>query len=207
MIWQEYKLEDKILKTNEITTLWKTENGMIDIDKGTLAVPIKLDDQRKGYVFHGRGKLVLDTIVETERGAVGKSVEKELNEPFLMLGENEETQQHFSSAAREDLRTMGYESEKDFVTKAEGLLDRFIGKRLMHEHSCCRNTHGLIFAFPNKADKLDTLIVDGSKIVYKATDKVFLSSKNRVILKTPEEVVLSSDRHSLAFKCRHSHCC
>ena len=71
MMWQNYQLDKTALKANENMILWRTEKGTIEIGKNTLAIPIKLDDQRKGYIFHGQGKLLLDTIVETHEGAVG----------------------------------------------------------------------------------------------------------------------------------------
>jgi hypothetical protein len=193
MTRENYQLDNNALKTNETMTLWRTEKGTIEIDKNTLAIPIKLDDKLKGYVFHGHGKLLLDTIVETQEGAVGKPVENELNESFLMLGDTEQIQQHFSTATEEDLKKIGYENEKGFRDKAEDLLDQFLGKRGMHSHQCCGNSHGTIFAFPNEVGKLDTLIANGSKLVYKARNQVFVSTDSNVVLKTPTKVIVSAD--------------
>ena len=201
MLPLNYQLDNTVLKTTEPITLWRTEKGTVEIDKNTLAIPIKLDDQRKGYIFHGQGKLLLDTIVETHEGAVGKSVESELNKPFLMLGDTEETQQRFSTATKEDLTKMGYESEQGFMDKAEDLFDQFFGKTRMHNHHCCSNSHGVIFAFPNEEGKLDVLVANGSKLVYEAMNQVFVSSDDKVVLKTPTEVIVSGDnRKSLVIK-------
>jgi hypothetical protein len=206
MIWKNYELENTILKVNESMTLWKTESGIIEIDKNTLLVPIKLDDERKGCIFHGHGKLLLDTIVETEDGAFGEPVEQEMNGPFLMLGETEEIQKNSSVADKRDLESIGYESEEEFVTKAKDLFDKFLGKRIMHDLDCCRgNSQGLIFASPNEYGKFDVLIAKGHKIVYKAKDKVFVSNRDKVILKTPSEVIMSNDRRSMVLKCKHCH--
>jgi len=200
MIWQNYQLDNTILKTTEPISLWQTEKGTVEIGKNTLAIPIKLDDQQKGYVFHGNGKLLLDTIVETREGAVGKPVENELNGIFLMLGNAEEIQQHLSSAAKEDLKKMGYESEQGFIDKAEDLLDNF-GKKGIHGHQCCGNNHGIIFAFPNEKGKLDVLVAKGSKLVYKAINQTFVSNDDKVVLKTPSEVIVSGgNRKSLVIK-------
>ncbi|NWG10340.1 hypothetical protein HXY33_01105 [Candidatus Bathyarchaeota archaeon] len=201
MIWQKYKLDNEVLKTNEMLTLWKTENGIVEIDKNAIAIPITSDDARKGYIFHGHGKLLLDTIVETKRGAVGKPVEKEINAPFLMLGEIEKIQQSFSAANGEDLKMMGYKNEQEFRTKAGELFDRFLGRRMMHEHNCCGNTSGFIFALPNSDGKLDVLISNDSKLVYKAADQVFVSSKHKTVLKTQNEVIVSNGQKSLVFEC------
>lgn len=196
MTWQNYQLENTILKTNEAMTLLKIEKGIVEIGKNALAIPIKLGDERKGYVFHGHGKLVLDTIVETNKGAVGKPVEKEISEPFLMLGDAEEIQQHFSTANKDDLKMMSYESEKEFMAKAEKLFDRFLGRKIVHDCNCCGNNDGFIFAFPNEVGKLDVLVAKGSKLVYKARDKVFVSNKSKVVLKTPNEVIVSNNQRS-----------
>jgi len=200
-MWGSYQLDDAALKATETMILWRTEKGTVEIGRNTLAIPIKLNDQRKGYIFHGHGKLLLDTIVETREGAVGKPVENELNEPFLMLGNTEEIQQHLSTAAKEDLAKMGYGSEKEFLDEAEALLSQFFGKKGMHNHQCWGwgNNNGVIFAFPNETGKLDTLIANGSKLVYKAMNQVFVSNNSKVVLKTPTEVIVTGDNRKSLF--------
>jgi hypothetical protein len=208
MKWENYQLDDTVLKTTEPITLWQTEKGTVEIGKNTLAVPIKLDDQRKGYIFHGHGKLLLDTIVETREGAVGKPVESELNELFLMLGNTEGIQQHLSTATREDLTKMGHETEQGFIDKAKDLFDNFIGKKGIHNHEHSGNNHGVIFAFPNEKDKLDVLIAKGSKLVYKAINQVFISNNDKVILKMPTEMIVSGEnRKSIVIKKHACHFC
>jgi len=192
MMWRNYRLDSTILKTTDALTLWRTEKGIIEIGRNTLAIPIKLGDQRKGYIFHGHGKLLLDTIIETDEGAIGKPVEKEISEPFLMLGDAEGIQQHLSTAGKENLMEMGYENEQDFLAKAEDLFDHFLGEGKIHGHQCCGNNHGFIFAFPNKEGKLDILVAKGSRLVYKAMNRVFVVDKSKVVLKTKNEVILST---------------
>jgi hypothetical protein len=199
MTWQNYQLDNTISKATEAITLWQTEKGTIEISKNTLAIPIKLGDQRKGYIFHGHGKLVLDTIVETEEGAIGKPVEKEINEPFLMLGGTEETQQHLSTPSKEDFTKMGYENQQEFVAKAEDLCNQFFRGRV-HSRQGFEENHGLIFAFQNETSKLDILVAKGSKLVYKAMDMVFVSNENKVVLKNHGEVVLSRNGKSFVIK-------
>ena len=128
MTRQNHQLDNTVSKINEALTLWQTEKCIIEISKNTLAVSIKLDDQERGYIFHGQGRLLLDTIVETEKGAIGKPVEKGLNEPFLMLGDTEEKQRHLTEASEEDFAKMSYEDQQEFVAKAKDLLDRFFEK-------------------------------------------------------------------------------
>jgi hypothetical protein len=199
MIWQNYQLGNTVSKTSEAMTLWQTEKGIIEINKNTLAIPIKLSDKERGYVSHGNGKLLLDTIVETEEGAIGKPVEKELSELFLMLGDTEEIQKHLTEAGEEDFAKMGYENQQGFVAKAEDLFNRFFEKG-MHGHRILSEDHGFIFAFQNETSKLDILVAKGSKLVYKAIDIVFVSNENKVVLKTPSGVVCTGNGKSVIIK-------
>ena len=200
MIWQNYQLGNTVSKASEAMTLWQTEKGIIEINKNTLAIPIKLSDKERGYVFHGNGKLLLDTIVETEEGVIGKPVEKELNEPFLMVGDPEETQKHLTEAGEEDFAKMGYENQQGFVDRAEELFNQFFKKEGIHNRQHFDEGHSLIFAFPNQISKLDILVAKGSKLVYKAIDLVFVSNENKVVLKSPSEVVCLSNGKSVIVK-------
>jgi len=186
MIWRKYQLDKTIFKITKTVTLWKTERGLIEINENTLALPIKHENQRKGFIFHGHGKLLLDAIIETKKGAVGKSIEKEINEPFLMLGNVEEIQQNLCTANNEDLTKMGYENPERFIAKAEALYGRFLVN--IRLGSPCEEE--LIFAFQNKTSKLEILVAKGSKLVYRAKDIIFVSSKDKVILKSPGKVAL-----------------
>ena len=207
----DYQLDGTVLKANDATTLWKTENGIVEISKNTLAVPIKQDDKTKGFVLHGKCRLVLDTIVETNRGAVGKPVEREITEPFLMFKDEEEAQQSFGTANDDDLKSMSYENQKGFITKAQGLYDEFLRGRSMHHHGHWHQDerwhhghegNGVIFVFPRKTERFDMLIANGSKLIYAAEDKTFISNGRKVILKTPEETVITRQGRSLVLKTR-----
>lgn len=178
-MWSQHQLQlgKTVLKTKTPITLLQSERAQVEVDSNALAVPIEFGGRQKGYVFHGRGKLILDAIIETDEGAIGKPIEREINEPFLMLGENKEMGQHISVADRENLESMGYQSDQDFLVKAEGLLHKFAGKGLLgHNRDCCCG-NGFIFAFPNKTGKLDVLIANGSRLVFKSTEKVSLQTR------------------------------
>ncbi len=194
MIWREYKLSDTILRTTEDTRLWESEKGIVEINKDALAIPIELDDEEKGYIFYGQGKLLLDTIVETEEGAIGKPIERELNKPFLVLADTKKTQQSLTKASEEDLIKMGYETEQEFREEAKDLFNRFFKSgRACSRHRFSEHC-GFIFAFQNQANRLDILAAKGSKLVYTAKDMAFVSNKSKVVLKSPDEVVVCSGK-------------
>jgi hypothetical protein len=78
MIWHNYQLDDTVQKVREATTLWKAEKGIIEISKDTLVVLIKANDHKIGCVFHGDGKLILDTIIETDEAPSASPLKKRL---------------------------------------------------------------------------------------------------------------------------------
>jgi len=199
MMWRNYQLDNTVLKATEAIKLWQTEKGIVEVSKDTLAILIKLGVQRRGYIFHGHGRLLLDTIVETDEGAIGKPVEKEVNEPFLMMEDTEKVQPHLNPASKEDLTRMGYENLQEFVAKAEDLFDRVFRGRV-HSHRGFDESDGLIFAFQNEANRLDILIGKGSKMVYKGVGIVFVSNEDKVVLKSPGEVVCSNGGKSIIIK-------
>jgi hypothetical protein len=200
MTWQDYQPEDTVLKTSEDKTLWQTEKGVVRIRKNTLVLPIRLDGQRSGYVFHGNGELLLDTIVETEEGALGKPVEKEVNKPFLLLGAKEDLLPSLDTAQREDLQKAGYGDERSFLVEADRICNRILGR----ERGCsCKRSNvdsGLVFAFSNETDNPDILVAKGSKLVYKAVGVVFVSNEDKSILKGHGAVVLSHHGKSFFIK-------
>jgi len=196
MNWENYRLEDTVSKTTETIVLWQTEKGLVKISKDSLAVAIKLGDEKKGYIFHGNGKLLLDTIVETREGAVGKPVEKEITETFLVLGQVEV---NLSATSQEDFGKMGYTDQQEALTKARGLFNRFFEGRKLHDPHCL-NDHGLIFAFPNENGKFDLLVTNDSSIVYKAKDIVFVSNGNKTVLKNAKEAVCVANGKSVILK-------
>lgn len=195
---QSYQLDNTVSKTKEDTILWKSEKGLVEITKDTLAAEIILDDQQRGYVFQGSGRLAVDTIVETEEGAFGNPVEKALDTPFLMLGRLEEPNLHLDAANAEDFTRLGYEDQQQFISKAEELLDQFFeNSECGHKRSRTHITsEGFVFAFPNDS-KLDILVAKHSKIVYTTTDEVFVSKEDKVVLTRHGDIAISKPGKSV----------
>lgn len=190
MMRQNLELDATVLKTAEDLTFLKTDRSIVKIDRDTLAVALKIEGRQRGYIFHGQCKLLVDTIVETEEGAVGKSVEMEIDKPFLMLGKAEEQQGHFSIAENRDLAIKGYRSPKEFTDKAQELLDRFFKRGMMGDCPCYGE--GEVFAFPNKDETLDVLMLKGSKLTCKIAKMMFVSDANKAVLKSGEQIVVST---------------
>lgn len=186
MRWRSYRLDDTILRTIETTVLWQTEKGLVEIGKDSLAVAVKLDDETEGYIFKGDGKFLLDAIIETREGAIGKSVEKQLTEPFIMLGPKEAK---LSAVSQENLEKMGYANEHEFLAEAGELLSKFEGRREVYRNHGFEIHRGLVFAFPNEDAALDILVVHDSHLIYRASEITFVSNGGKSVLKSPKETV------------------
>lgn len=188
-----FEFEDNvILKFKAKTRLWQMERGFIEVEAGTLASPFRQNGLRKGYVFHGKGILILDTIVETHQGAIGKSVERDLSDLFLMIAKVESIGGSLVPAEKEDLVALGYQSEVELVTKGRNLLDRLRDGHLtgchFHVHEPCSS----LFAFANGMNRLDILVAHNGKIVYKAADTIFVLNRDNVIFRDKDEFALST---------------
>jgi len=199
MTWHDYRIDGTVSKATEDVTLWHMEKGLVEISKGTLATSITLDNRRRGYVFHGRGRLLLDAIVDTKEGAVGRSIEKQLIRPFLMLGDTQEIQTNLAEANEEDFEETGYENQEEFQAKAEELCDRFL-KKGSRDHKSSRGDSAVIFAFQEEDTELNVLVAGGSKLVYTAKDLTFVSEGDRAVFRIPGEVVCSNNGKSVIVK-------
>jgi hypothetical protein len=134
--------------------------------------------------------LILDTIVETESGAVGRPTERELDEPFLMIGDAEKAREKLSEAGPEDLEKMGYKDQKEFIESARALFNRFFG-----EGCKCLGSgkySGIVFAFVDDGNGFDVLSAKGMRFVYRTSELVFASNGDRVVLTSPDEVVCAN---------------
>jgi len=205
---QHYEVEDTILRSNAELTLTRSDKVSLEIKKGTLTLPVKVADKRRGFIFLGEGKLLIDAIVETERGAVGKPVQRELRELFLMLGNTEETSKHLEKASDDDLRRNDF-TEKTLLAKAQDLLAKFMGKEGAHGSEHFRQSEGSIFAFPNEESNLDLLLLNGPRLIYTTKDMAFICDGDKSVLNTPRQVFLSAQGTSLPFGRPHMHngCC
>jgi hypothetical protein len=196
MRWRDYELGGEVLRSNGDLTLCRSDKVLVEASKAALVMAVKDKGRTVGYVFIGQGKLLVDAIVETERGAFGKTIDRELTEPFLMFGNAEEIRQNLSPASGDDRAKLGLE-EKTLFEKAQNLLLLFSkgGKDCRLE--CSTLGSGSLFAFANNEGELDSLIVRNSRVVYTTKHMVFVSSGCKSILTNSGQVVMSGRGRSL----------
>lgn len=188
---QDYNLGDKPQKLLEDTLLFKNERSIVNASKDTLALPIEFDGETLGYVFHGEGKLLLDAIIETRRGAIGKSTERDLKAPFLMLGGAKEISSNIIPTNASDLSNMGYEDAQAFVKRADEACEHLFRRTMRHAHMDFDGKDARLFAFQREEDGYDTLISKRDKLVYTSDEEVYVFKGDKGILTRHGEVVVS----------------
>jgi hypothetical protein len=207
MMWKNYELGDKVLELDENLTLCRSDRVLVSSNKGTLAVAVKCADQREGLVLLGHGRLVVDAIVETEDGALGKPIDRELSRPFLMLGDIGETSQHLKEVSKEDVARNRLKVEEIFG-EAQNLIDRFLGRRANCGYGCHHKGEGLVIAFVTDEDGLDVLVLNGSRLVFRGKNISFVAQGNHSVLTSAEQVVFANDARSVIVeKPGHRHGC
>ncbi len=188
---RDYRLDDKPLKLLEDLTLFKNERCIVNAFKGTLALPMKFNEETLGYIFHGKGKLLIDSIIETSRGAVGKPTERDLKEPFLMLGDAKEISNNIDFADASDLAKLGYESTQCFIERVDEASQRFLGRKFRNRCWNLNIKNSCLFAFMDEKNGYDTLISKRDKLFYSSDEGMYVFKGNKGILKRHGEVIVS----------------
>ncbi len=186
-----YRLGDKPLKLLRDTTLFKNERCIVKAFQGALALPIEFDEETLGFVFHGEGKLLIDAIVETGRGAVGESVERDLEEPFLMLGGAKEISDGMGPVDASGLSDLGYEDAQAFVKRADEAYEHFFRRKMRLTHLDLDVEDVCLFVFMHEKKGYDTLISKRDKLVYASDGEAYVFEGDKSVLKRSGEVVVS----------------
>lgn len=176
-------------KTIEDLTLFRNDRCLVELSKRTLALPLTFDEKLQGYVFHGIGKLVVDSIVETTRGAVGRPTVKTLDRPFLMLGRAEDLRESLEPADALDLREVGYESTTEFIEEASEFCEDLLKERHTNGDFDRQSSH--LFVFKSEKGDSDVLVAKKKGFVFKSGRKIYVSKGSKSVLQCPGEIVVS----------------
>jgi hypothetical protein len=173
----DVKLGNEPQRLAKDATLFRNEKCVISAHAGALCLPILVDGVIDGELFFGEGEFTLDAIVETARGAVGKSIVRSLSPslPFLMVGDVESLKEDLVAVTTQDLAEVGYKSVEEFLKTANEAFDHFTHRR--HNHMDIeRDTR--VFAFATESGKWDFLIAKDDKLVYASEQNVYISKDN-----------------------------
>ena len=189
MLLQHLQLGTQPQKLTIETTLLQNNKCLIKTAADTLSLPILVDDSPRGHLFIGNGEFTLDAIIETTRGAIGKPVTRNLNQPFLMLGENKTLNQNLAPATTQDLTNNGYKNTDEFLRKAHETLDQFAHRR--HGRFDIES-NAQVFAFATETDRWDILVAKQDKLVYTSKNRVYVSRDNgESVSLSPAQIIVA----------------
>ena len=199
MMQYSYKLSAEVYKLAQEATFIENEKCRITMEANTLTSKVYIEGGMEGYVLHGEGKFILDAIIETRGGAVGKSIVKELDKPFITItAQGRSLNIALSPATLEDLRKVGYENLKAFIEKADELLRKFFkkGRRINLEHL---DRGFKVFAFPTN-DTFEVLLASKDSAIYARKEGSYIFKGDKQVATGLGEVMISKSGKLVVIK-------
>jgi hypothetical protein len=109
------------------TDIARSEKALLGVNEGTLYFPIFYQNHEVGGIFIGYGQMIADAIVETTRGALGKSYEFFWNGSLLLISEDGEWSPPSTGPVRKgDLNEFLLSSEEEAQERAQSIFERFV---------------------------------------------------------------------------------
>jgi len=192
------EVKEDPLKLRQDFTLFQNERCIMKIFKPSLALPIMRESEVVGYVFHGEGKLVIDAVIETPKGAIGRPVERKIETPFIMLAPFEKVRklrEDLVSANISDLKQKGYEGLGEFIKAARELCSQTFRKTCFDTFLENRR---YIFAFKRKDQrKIDLLVSKDDKLAYISGEKLFAFKRGKSVIIKPGKLLIAKSNKTL----------
>lgn len=165
------KLGKQPHKLNRDLTLLQNEKCTITAQEGTLTLQILMEGNTRGYLLAGRAQFTLDAIIDTPRGATGKSIHTDLNQPFLVFSPADAISQNSTPATAQDISNTGFDSLEDFLVRANDVFSQFtINSHKNPELE--ENTQ--MFAIPASDKTWNILIAKENKLIFTSKNKIYI---------------------------------
>jgi hypothetical protein len=190
-------VKEEPLKLRQDFTLFQNERCIMKIFKPSLALPIMRESEVVGYVFHGEGKLVIDAVIETPRGAIGRPVEHKIETPFIMLAPFKKVRklrEELVSAIISDLKQKGYESLGEFIKAARELCSQTFRKTCF---GIFPENRRHIFAFKREDRRIDLLVSKDDKLAYISGEKLFAFKRGKSVIIKPGKLLIAKSNRAL----------
>ncbi len=150
------------------------ERARVEVERGALFVHVRMG-QSEGYFVDGRGRLLVDRIVETELGAMGAPEKRRIDGPFIFFGLSSHLD--IGPATQEDIMARQY-------TGCDELFG--VGGRMCKAFWNCAGRQGpgrdgSLLAFP-RGDAFDVLVVKGASTVYRDGKGSFVCNDQGIVI-------------------------
>ncbi|MDO8056606.1 MAG: hypothetical protein Q6361_07070 [Candidatus Hermodarchaeota archaeon] len=178
------------------TDVARSEKALLGVNEGTLYFPIFYENREVGGIFIGYGQMIVDAIVETNRGALGKSYEFFWNGSLLLLTEDGEWLPPSTSPVRKgDLHEFLLSSEEEAQERAQCIFERFIdhNRNWITDTFFMRNHGWLATILDTQRGKCHIIASDDRFIVKIGQLKIVLTG-NKLVHKEGRKKVLVAGR-------------
>ncbi len=119
---ESFTIDNEIWVLTQPSTIMTTENAVLQMDEGALWASVRKGNAVAGVAILGSGRFALDAIVETDMGAVGKSIETAIAGMQIVLG-IPSVEEQSRAATEDDLARAGIHGTSEFLDLALQLLD------------------------------------------------------------------------------------
>ncbi|HUS77260.1 MAG TPA: hypothetical protein VM050_01150 [Patescibacteria group bacterium] len=175
-----FELTGKPQVTLEAHRLMTNERLIVDVEPGCLWSAVKRDHEEEGVIFLGETRYALEAIIETERGAIGRSYKGPMEGYKLYLGRSglEEVSRPVDLR---DAESHGYSDLDDFKETANREIDELLGTRSV-DRDMERNSSpdkGVLLWREN--GKTCVAVVDAKGIVFTRGKRAFVLNEDNAI--------------------------
>ena len=184
------------------TDIARSEKALLGVNEGSLYFPVFYQNREVGGIFIGYGQAILDAIVETSRGALGKSYEFFWNGSLVLLSEDGEWTPPSTGPVRKgDLQEFLLSSEDEAQERAQSIFERFIlnNQNWIADHFFLRNRGWMATILDTQRGKCHIIASDDRFVVKIGQLKVVLT-RNKLVHKEGRKKVLVAGRGGPIFR-------
>lgn len=193
------RVGEAVFRLEESFTLFRNDKCIVKIYDGAIVIPLYFNGENVGYFFHGEGTFLLDAVIETPRGALGKPIEREIETPFIMVASTskiKEIREKLREAEDENLAQKGYADAREVVETAKELCNTMFRKSRFCKHP---ELQSYVFGFQRKdTERPDMLVAKGDKLVYIRGENIFAFKRGKSIMIKPKQAGIAKNGKIIA---------
>ncbi len=213
----EFEVKKECFSVLSDSVLINTRNATLQVDAGTLMVPILGNSYEVGAVWFGTSEYLIDIRLSTDYGTIGKVYAEKITEPLFLIGNVDDWSQASKEINKgvptpEELQNFGFKKADDVTSRAEEIL-----KRVITPTSRMRipsKSHWIARFLNDSEIKMlispDTILYktpaikavwkDGQKLIYKNPDVGLIAKKNSIIAKIHDMKLIAKSPNTLILK-------
>ncbi len=183
-------------KVSDPTDVARSEKALLNVSEGTLYFPVLQNDIEIGGIFIGAGQVLIDAIIDTSRGAIGKSYEFVWNGSLLLLTNDAKwSPPAVEPVKHKDLKVFLLDSSEEAQARAKEIFYRFYNENrdFVSDTFISRN-RGWIATILDKQRGKSGIVASDDRLVMKLGDLKVVISGNKLIQKEGRKKIVIAGR-------------